>query len=147
MPDIQHSLLIHSNKEKVYNAIATQEGVHNWWTVQAKIRSEIGGKAEFRFGEEYLIIVEITELVPHVKVGWKCQEGDKQWVGTNFSFELDEQNGNTTLCFGHLNWESQTEFFAHCNFQWGKYLMSLKNYCESGKGQPFIPLEPIKLPN
>ena len=32
------------------------------------------------------------------------------------------------------------EFYAHCNFQWGKYLVSLKEYCETGKGFPFNPI-------
>ena len=63
--------------------------------------------------------------------------GDEQWVGTEFHFEISEENGDTLLRFGHINWTDQTEFFGHCNFQWGRYLMSLKKYCETGKGEPF----------
>lgn len=139
MANITHNLVIHCRPEKVYLAIATQEGVRNWWTVQTEIISEAGGTAEFRFGDKYYIKMEITELEPQQKVGWKCVQGDEQWVGTDFSFELEAQNGDTFLRFGHLNWDAQTEFFGHCNFQWAKYLLSLKEYCETGQGHPFIP--------
>ena len=139
MADITHNLVIHSPKEKVYNAVATQEGVRNWWTVQTDIISEIGGSAEFRFGEKYYIRMEIIELIPDEKVSWVCRVGDTQWVGTEFHYYISEENGDTLLRFGHINWADQTEFFGHCNFQWGRYLMSLKKYCETGKGEPFEP--------
>jgi hypothetical protein len=29
------------------------------------------------------------------------------------------------------------DFYANCNFHWGFYLQSLKDFCESGKGKPF----------
>ena len=141
MADITHNLLIHSPITKVYNAIATEEGVRNWWTVQTDIVSKIGGNAEFRFGPKYYIKMEITELVPDQKIAWICRQGDVQWVGTEFYYDLSEENGSTLLRFGHVNWEEQTEFFGHCNFQWGRYLLSLKNYCETGHGEPFIPEE------
>ena len=137
MADITHNLLIHSSKEQVYQAVATQEGVRKWWTAQTDIVSEIGGSAEFRFGDKYYIQMEITELIPDEKVSWICRVGDEQWVGTEFHFEISEENGDTLLRFGHINWTDQTEFFGHCNFQWGRYLMSLKKYCETGKGEPF----------
>ncbi len=139
MADIKHNLEIQAPTNKVYQAIAKQEGVQNWWTLQTRITSEIGGSAEFWFGEEYYIKMEITELLPDSRVGWICRVGDHQWIGTEISFDLEEANNNTLLRFGHQNWESQTEFFGHCNFQWGKYLLSLKNYCENGKGEPFRP--------
>ncbi len=60
MADIRHNLVIHCSPEKTYQAIATDGGVGNWWTVQSKISSEIGGTAEFRFGDKYCIKMEIT---------------------------------------------------------------------------------------
>ena len=139
MAQIRHNLEIQSSPKKVYEAIATEKGVGNWWTVQTQITTEIGGIAEFRFGDKYFIKMEITALEPDKKVAWICVVGDEQWVGTEFSFDIEDQSNDVLLRFNHFNWKSQTEFFAHCNFQWGRYLLSLKNYCEFGKGQPFEP--------
>jgi hypothetical protein len=39
--------------------------------------------------------------------------------------------------FTHADWAAQTLFYASCNFNWGLYMKSLKDYCESGKGKPW----------
>lgn len=140
LAQIRHNLVIHSSPNIVYEAIATEQGVRNWWTVQAQITTEIGGTAEFSFGDKYYIKMEITELDPGKKVAWLCLVGDEQWVGTEFSFEVKDLEDEVLLHFSQSKWDSETEFFAHCNFQWGIYLLSLKNFCETGKGQPFKPI-------
>jgi hypothetical protein len=70
-------------------------------------------------------------------VEWECLEGDKEWVGTNFSFALDEKEGKTTLRFAHKSWRAITDFYAGCNYNWGWHLTSLKEYCETRKGRPY----------
>ena len=136
---IKHNVIFHCDSAKVYEAISTQEGIQKWWTVDTIVVPEIGGMAEFIFGDRYHNKMEITDLKPGKRVAWYCLEGDEEWIGTDFTFELEETKGQTILRFGHNNWKSQTDFFAHCNFQWGKYLISLKNYCETGFGDPFKP--------
>jgi len=81
--------------------------------------------------------MKITNLEDKQKVEWECLQGDKEWMGTNFVFELEEKNNKTTLRFTHSNWKEVTDFYASCNYHWGWYMTSLKNYCETGKGQPF----------
>ena len=136
---IKHNVLFHCSANKVYNAISTPEGIQGWWTVDTIIVPEVGGMAEFIFGEKYHNKMEITDLQPDKRVAWHCVEGDQEWIGTDFTFELEGKDDHTLLRFGHNNWKSQTDFFAHCNFQWGRYMISLKKYCETGSGDPFNP--------
>lgn len=103
----------------------------------AKADEHIGGTVEFVFGERYYIKMKITKLRDNKTVGWECLEGDKEWIGTAFLFDLEEKDGNTILRFSHSNWKEETDFFASCNFNWGYYLNSLKQYCEKGEGMPF----------
>ena len=58
-------------------------------------------------------------------------------IGTTFSFDLEEKDGNTILRFTHGDWKEETDFFASCNYHWGYYMRSLAYYCEKGKGTPF----------
>jgi hypothetical protein len=81
--------------------------------------------------------MKITNLLNNKKVEWDCLEGDKEWIGTTFLFDLEEKDGSTILRFSHNNWKEETDFFASCNFNWGYYLNSLKQFCESGEGTPF----------
>ena len=81
--------------------------------------------------------MKILKLKAPVAVHWECVDGDKEWVGTNLSFELNEKEEFTTLRFSHLNWKNESEFFGFCSHHWGRYLDSLKSFCESGNGQPY----------
>ena len=137
MPSIKHYLPIKAHPEEVYNAINQTKGLKGWWTAEAKADEKVGGTAEFIFGERYYNKMKITNLLNNKKVEWKCLEGDKEWIGTTFLFELEEKDEYTILRFSHNNWREETDFFASCNYNWGYYLKSLKQYCETGEGTPF----------
>ena len=137
MPSIKHYLPIKAHPEKVYNAITKTGGLCGWWTVEAKADERVGGTAEFVFGERYYNKMRISNLEPDKKLEWVCLEGDKEWIGTTFLFDLEEKDGSTILRFSHNNWKEDTDFFASCNYNWGYYLKSLKQYCETGEGTPF----------
>jgi uncharacterized protein YndB with AHSA1/START domain len=137
MASIKHYLIIKALPGKVYQAISTTAGLCGWWTVDAKAHEEIGGFAEFRFGDRYFNKMKITNLIPDKLVEWECLEGDKEWITTTFSFELEEKDRSTILRFTHGNWKEETDFFASCNYHWGYYMRSLAYYCEGGKGTPF----------
>ena len=137
MAGIKHYLLIKASPEKVYIALTTTEGLKGWWTSEANAEEFVGGIAEFIFGDQYHNKMKVTYLKPNKKIEWECLEGDKEWVGTTFLFDLEEKNGSTILRFSHNNWKEETDFFASCNYHWGYYMSSLAKYCETGKGTPF----------
>jgi len=135
---IRHIITIDCPPDKVYKALTTKEGIQGWWTDNTVIEPGVGSIAEFIFGDKYCNKMEITDLQPNKRVAWLCKQGDKEWVGTDFTFDLEEQEGQTLLRFGQNNWKAPTDFYAYCNFQWGQYMVSLKAHCETGKGSPFI---------
>ena len=137
MADIKHLLTIMSPPERVYRAITEQAGLASWWTKETKAKTEIGSVAEFKFGDRYHNKMRIARLEPYRRVSWECLEGDAEWIGTTFTFELDPLSDGTRLRFTHGNWREATDFFASCNYNWGYYMRSLKSYCETGDGTPF----------
>jgi uncharacterized protein YndB with AHSA1/START domain len=137
MSAIKHFLIIRASPEKIYKALTTNKGVANWWTVQTEIGSKVGDANIFDFDEQYHNIMEIVDLQPNKKVEWKCLEGDKEWIGTIFTFQIEKQDDHSVLRFTHGKWREETDFFASCNYHWGYYMRSLKLYCEAGEGKPF----------
>ncbi len=137
MADIKHILSISAPADKVYEALTTREGIAGWWTPDAELEPQVNSIARFNFGREFQNKMRITGLQPGKCVHWRCLEGHDEWIGTSFRFDLEAQEGNTLLRFGHTNWREETDFFASCNYNWGWYLTSLKNYCETGTGQPY----------
>ena len=137
MSALKHLLIINSSPEKIYSAVTTKEGITNWWTEETEMGNKIGDINIFNFGDRYHNEMKILSLIPNKKIEWECIVGDKEWVGTKLIFEIEEKDKSPVLKFTHGNWREETDFFASCNYQWGNYMNSLKQYCETGKGKPF----------
>lgn len=138
MANIRHNLTISATAEQVYDAITLESGLRGWWTNDATAKPEEGYINHFKFGGEYFNKMKILKLDSSIEVQWECVDGDREWIGTNLSFELVEKEGITFLKFSHLNWKEESEFFGFCSHHWGRYLDSLKSLCETGEGQPFV---------
>ena len=139
MVHMKHNAVIDCEPDMVFSAITTKKGIQGWWTVNTIIEPVVGSTAEFIFGDKYHNKMEIRDLIDNKRAEWYCLEGDNEWIGTDFIFNIERFNGKSLLRFGHNNWKGLTDFFAHCNFQWGRYMVSLKNYCEKGAGISFHP--------
>ena len=141
MIDIIHRIGIKAPAAKVYKALKTIEGLSSWWTKEVSGDSSIGGKIEFRFlstTDELIgkMVMEIKELKSDKLVQWRCIEGPAEWIGTDITFELSHQDNQTIIVFGHRNWREAVEFTSHCSMKWAVFLLSLREYVETGKGKP-----------
>lgn len=139
MTDIRHRVCISAPLAKVYEAVATPQGISKWWTREG-VRGESteGSKLQFFFGQpEPAAVMEITRLSPAGHVSWNCIEGADEWVGTKLTFDLAESGDETVVMFTHADWRSPSEFMAHCSARWAYFLLSLKSLMETGTGTPF----------
>jgi len=141
MVDIIHRIGIRSSSKKVYKALSTIEGLGNWWTQEVKGDEQIGGKIEFTFrslsGElKGQMVIQVAELTPDKNIRWQCVEGPSEWIGTTITFDLSQQDDQIIIIFGHRNWREAIEFTAHCSMKWAIFLLSLREYIETGKGKP-----------
>ena len=139
MYSIKHILHINASIESVFSALTTIEGLSNWWTIQTSGNSVLEGIIEFRFGEQYFNTMKVETLVENKAVQWLCIDGHSDWINTIISFELDINDNKTRLRFIHNNWEENSDFYAHCSFSWARYLESLRQWLEKGKGHPYRP--------
>jgi len=137
MFEIRHLITIDAPVGVVYMAITQQEGLAGWWTTDAVTNPVVGSIAGFRFGDRHHNTIRIVTLETDDRVEWICLDGDPEWVGTTFTFELESREGVTVVRFTHGNWREMTDFFATCNYHWGFYMRSLKTFCETGTGEPY----------
>ena len=141
MIDIVHRVGIKAPASKVYAALSTIDGLAGWWTTATTGTSKVGEVIGFRFqtesGDEIGgFDMDVVELAPDRKVRWRVQAGPAEWVGTDIEFSLSRQDDYTIVMFGHRNWREQVEFMAHCSMKWATFLLSLREYVETGKGRP-----------
>jgi uncharacterized protein YndB with AHSA1/START domain len=139
--DIVHRVGIKAPVSKVYAALATIDGLAGWWTETTSGSSKVGDTVAFRFsietGEEIGgFDMDVLELAPDQKVRWRVKAGPAEWVGTDIEFTLSPQDDFTVVMFGHRRWREEVEFMAHCSTKWATFLLSLRDWVETGKGRP-----------
>lgn len=136
MADILHRVGIRSSLDRVFNALATRDGLEGWWTDDTRGESTVGGVIHFQFGERGFFDMQVLELEP-ARVVWQVVDGPQEWIGTKIGWELRQENDFVIILFTHQGWKEPVEFMHHCSTKWAMFLMSLKSLVETGKGAPY----------
>jgi uncharacterized protein YndB with AHSA1/START domain len=137
MASIKHLFHINASKEKVFEALTTIKGLSGWWTATTKGDSNVGGIIQFRFGDYGGPDMKVKEIKPNELVTWECVGENDGWSGHIFSFHLDTNDNKTRVRFEQSGWKETGDFYASCNFSWGRYMESLRQLCQTGKGEAF----------
>jgi uncharacterized protein YndB with AHSA1/START domain len=138
MVDILHRIGIRSSSpEGAYRALTGRDGLAGWWTNDTQGQGGVGETIRFRFGEMGGFDMKVLELDPARRVLWEVIDGPAEWIGTQVRFDLRQENGFTIVLFAHRGWREPVEFLSHCSTKWATFLMSLKSFVETGKGQPW----------
>ena len=141
MVDIIHRVGIKASLQECYEALSTIEGISGWWTEQTSGTSQIGKTIVVQFfspeGKELgSMNMKVKALEPEKKVHWTITAGPEEWINTDVIFDLHQEEDYTIILFGHRNWREEVEFTAHCSMKWGIFMLSLKEFVETGKGRP-----------
>jgi uncharacterized protein YndB with AHSA1/START domain len=139
MAHIHHQMPIKAEKRIIFEAITSQKGLSKWWTKDCIAQPVLEFVNQFKFGDALENHMKVIDLQPDKRVEWECIKSVEEWLGTRVIFEIIEKDGMNFLNFLHSGYENEDEFFASCNFNWARYLISLQNFCEKGKGSPFNP--------
>jgi hypothetical protein len=139
MVDILHRVGIKAPLAKVYEAVATREGLAGWWTNDTRGVSKVGEVVNFHFtngGQEIgRFDMKVLELKANQRVLWEVVGGLGEWIGTKISFDLKVDGDYVIVLFKHADWKEPSEGMHHCTTKWAIFMMSLKTLCETGKGQ------------
>lgn len=140
MNRIVHRLHLGAPPSDGYEALATTDGLSNWWTTDMQGQASAGGVVRFRFLEGFNPEMDVIAARESEHVCWRCISGNELWRGSTLSFDLRRAEEGTELLFEHeYAQDLETRAFGEFNYNWAYYLRSLKQYCERGTGMPFDP--------
>lgn len=138
MKRIIHVVSISAPRDKVFAAITTEKGLSSWWTTKVAVSERVGGEVRFTFLDDFNPVMQVLSMRENERVEWKCTAGHEPWADNTFSFRLKDVGGRTQLTFMQdYAKELSDEAYGNYNYNWGYYLVSLKQYCETGRGKPF----------
>ena len=138
MVDILHRIGATASRDEVFQALSTIAGLAGWWTQDTTGDPDVGGVIKFRFagagGEGF--DMKVLDSKAGELVRWEVVDGPPEWIGTHVGFELTQVDDWAILLFKHEGWKEPVEFMHHCSTKWASFLLSLKKYVETGKGDP-----------
>jgi uncharacterized protein YndB with AHSA1/START domain len=134
---IRHLFHINASRQKVFEAISTINGLSNWWTTKTTGDSSADRVIQFRFADMGGPDMKVTEIKPNEGITWECVASPHGWVGHTFTIKLDDNEGKTRVRFSHDGWKENDDYYAICSFSWGRYMESLRQYCQTGSGEAF----------
>ena len=133
---LKHLFHINASVDKVFKALTNVNEMRNWYTTEISGESSIDQLINFKFGT-IEFIVKVTALEVNKKIVWECVDTTMPFVGHTYTFELDESDAKTRILLTVLGFEEQNDTYANMNFSWGKYLESLRQYCQKGLSEAF----------
>lgn len=134
--DILHRIGIKdASPEDVFHALTTPEGLAAWWTKDTTGDAMPGDTVAFRFSELGGFDMKVLDATRE-RVLWEVVDGPEEWVGTTIGWDISTAGDYTIVLFKHEGWREQVEFMNHCSTKWATFLLSLKEYVETGTGAP-----------
>lgn len=141
MHDIVLEVAIAAAPDKVFKALTEQREVEGWWSPLVAAEPKAGStlQATFHGGSdhEFVIKMEVVNLEPAHKVEWIPKKGAPEWNGTHITWELMPLERGTNVLFAQRNFTLDSpDGNLPGRDGWVFYLSSLKDFLESGKGNP-----------
>jgi uncharacterized protein YndB with AHSA1/START domain len=137
---INHQVGIKTTPENVYKALTETERLARWWTTDTKGSGvKVGDNLEFWFNNHsFCQNFNVKDLEPGKRVVWKAPtgQGAGEWEDTEIAFTLSVDEKQTFVQFRHTGWKESTDFQGHCSMRWAVFLLSLREFLETGKGRP-----------
>ena len=140
MKTIHHVFEIAATPAKVWDAITTEDGLSSWWSTRVSAPDQnVGTLVKFTFRGDFNPIMKIEAVNPGKQLDWRCVDGHEKWADGTFRFQLEPADGGTKVRFWQqYAVELADDYYGTYNYNWGYYLQSLSDYCETGTGHPFV---------
>ncbi|HIE96427.1 MAG: SRPBCC domain-containing protein [Fuerstiella sp.] len=102
MAEIIHDLPIKGTPQSVFEAVATPEGLINWWPNEAIGVPAEGSEYELQFGPDYLWRRIVTKYSPCSEFEIEMTVSDEDWNGSRIGFLLESTGNDTLIRFQHV---------------------------------------------
>ncbi|MDP9148451.1 MAG: SRPBCC domain-containing protein [Myxococcota bacterium] len=140
-PDYARRVAFGATRERVFDGIATVEGLKGWWTTRVSGSAVPRGELRFEFeGLEEHILMRVEKSERPSSVRWTCLEHTEleHWSGTHVTFDLAPRGPEgCELSFRHVGLTPGLECYEMCEDGWEHFLASLVRYIDEGEGTPF----------
>lgn len=138
MNEIRHRVGIKASVHDVYEATYQPAKLQSWWAASATGSGKVGSRIELEFPGYSNHVWEIVELVNNELVRLRLLSGPEPWHGSKLCIEFAESNQQVFVTLTHTTGPGTPDAaFQYFCTKWPMFLVSLKQFLETGKGMPY----------
>ena len=128
---------INSTKEKVFKALTESNELSEWYTTDVNGKFELNEIISFEFVNFAKFKFKVIATIQNESVYLEIVESEFGNVGHIMKYDLDENDGKTRVRYTYEGFDEMDDSYANMNYSSAKYLESLRQYCQTGKGEAF----------
>ena len=128
---------INSTKEKVFKALTESNELSEWYTTVVNGKFELNEIISFEFINVAKFKFKVIAIIQNESVYLEIVESEFGNVGHIMKYDLDENDGKTRVRYTYEGFDEMDDSYANMNYSSAKYLESLRQYCQTGKGEAF----------
>ena len=137
MAKVRHRVGINGTLKNVFSALTTGAGLAAWWASSARTNAVVGGKADLAFDGLTVLGFTYDDIQTPSRVRMRCTSGPEPWINSTLLFEIEQAENQVFVILTHQNDASSDEDFLYFSTKWTCYLLSLRDFIETGKGRPY----------
>ena len=128
---------INSTKEKVFKALTESNELSEWYTTVVNGKFELNEIISFEFVNFAKFKFKVIAIIQNESVYLEIVESEFGNIGHIMKYDLDENDGKTRVRYTYEGFDEMDDSYANMNYSSAKYLESLRQYCQTGKGEAF----------
>lgn len=138
MADIIQEFTVKAPPSRVFQAMATPQGLAQWWTKTSTGEPQQGAEYSLDFGPDHQWRGKVTGYVPDSHFELELTTAHPDWMRTRVGCELRPDGENATrVRFYHTGWPTENEHWRVSCYCWPMYLRIMRRYLEHGETVPY----------
>lgn len=134
----KYELQLSAEPEAVFKALTTSKGIAGWWAKSNRLWKENADEFLYVDFGKIQKQMRVEKTTPLFGLTWNVLECTlHEWPGTQITFNITPtSDGGSLLKLEHIGLNPQLECFESCSSGWEYFMVSLKQYVETGRGTP-----------
>jgi hypothetical protein len=137
MATVRHRVGIKSAPSEIYEALILPSRLTGWWATRAIGAPQVGSQLDLEFVGLPRLVFDVVKLETNRRVKLRAVGGPEIWIGSELEFTLQPDEKQVYLTLTHSKATADDESFLYFNTKWPMFLVSLKDFLETGRGRPF----------
>lgn len=137
MAKVTHRVGIVGDINQIYRAMHEPQGLCGWWAESADGNPVVTGIIHLHFPGVATLSFRLTELIENSLIRLHCVSGPGPWQDCRLEFSFQQDKEGVWVTLRHENESAAEEDFLYFTTKWTVYLLSLRDWIETGTGNPF----------